>query len=46
MRYKHINVFNVPSGMGGVVLRILLDISCCVFRSPSTVNGEAPVNNS
>lgn len=34
------------SGIGGVVFKILLEISCCVFFSPSTVNGDAPVRSS
>lgn len=33
-------------GIGGSVFRIRLEISCCVFFSPSTVNGEAPVRSS
>lgn len=48
---NHINRFTlatvcVPSGIGGVVFKILLEISCWVFLSPSTVNGDAPVRSS
>lgn len=40
------NVYFLQSGIGGEVFKILLEISCWVFLSPSTVNGDAPVNNS
>lgn len=43
---KSLASLRMISGIGGLAFRIRLDISFCLFGSPSMVNGEAPVSNS